>query len=140
MQTLEYFRNHRAAYIRKIKDAIYTFLNLFSNKLKKSASPEEVRSWKETEKVKQARNNLLNRIDDKDLQSPRIVEAILQKTFNKEELQNRNNVIFGITVTLMFLDPTYDQAEISSSKLQERMNKWESESIIQQWVSNYYII
>ena len=41
----------------------------------------------------------------------------------------------------MFLDPTYDQAEISSSKLQERMNKWESELIIQKWVNNsYYII
>ncbi|CAB4429337.1 unnamed protein product [Rhizophagus irregularis] len=34
----------------------------------------------------------------------------------------------------MFLDPTYDQAEISSSKVQERMNKWESNAIIQKWL------
>ena len=88
--------------------------------------------------MKQARNNLLNRLDDKDLQSPRIIKAILQKTFSKEELQNKNNIIFGVTVTLMFLDPTYDQAEISSSKLQERMDKWESELIIQKWVSSRY--
>ncbi|PKY55434.1 hypothetical protein RhiirA4_474888 [Rhizophagus irregularis] len=101
--TLEYFRNHRAAYIRKIKDATYMFLNLFSCKLNKFATPEEVRS-------------------------------ILQRTFNNEELQNENNIIFGITVTIMFLDPTYDQAEISSSKVQERMNKWESLAIIQKWL------
>lgn len=112
------------------------FLNLFSCKLNKFATPEEVRCWKESEKVKQARGNLLNRVDSKDLQSPRIIEAILQRTFNNEELQNENNIIFGITVTIMFLDPTYDQAEISSSKVQERMNKWESNAIIQKWVSN----
>ncbi|CAB4381520.1 unnamed protein product [Rhizophagus irregularis] len=132
--TLEYFRNHRAAYIRKIKDATYMFLNLFSCKLNKFTTPEEVRCWKESEKVKQARGNLLNRVDSKDLQSPRIIEAILQRTFNNEELQNENNIIFGITVTIMFLDPTYDQAEILSSKVQERMNKWESNAIIQKWL------
>ncbi|CAB4429252.1 unnamed protein product [Rhizophagus irregularis] len=81
-----------------------------------------------------SKGNLLNRVDSKDLQSPRIIEAILQRTFNNEELQNENNIIFGITVTIMFLDPTYDQAEISSSKVQERMNKWESNAIIQKWL------
>ncbi|CAG8609864.1 10607_t:CDS:2, partial [Funneliformis caledonium] len=123
-----------ASYIRKIKDSIYIFLNLFSQKLKKSASPEKVRHWKESEKVKQARNNLLNRMDKDNSNSPHIIEAILQKTFNKEELQNSNNIIFGVTVILMFLDPTYDQAEISSSKVYERMNKWESDPIVQKWL------
>lgn len=136
---MEYFRNHRAAYIRKIKDAIYTFLNLYSNKLNKFTSPEEVKRWKESERVQQAKNKLCNRLDDDDPDSPYIIEVILQKTFNEEELQNKDNVIFGITVILMFLDPTYDQAEISSSKVQERMNQWESDPIIRKWVSCYFI-
>ncbi|CAB4385770.1 unnamed protein product [Rhizophagus irregularis] len=94
---LEYFRNHRAAYIRKIKDATYMFLNLFSCKLNKFATSEEVRCWKESEKVKQARGNLLNYTCSRNLH-----EA--------------------------------GQAEISSSKVQERMNKWESNAIIQKWL------
>jgi hypothetical protein len=35
-------------------------------------------------------------------------EAILQ-VFTKEELQNKDNIKFGVTVAWMFLDPTYDQ-------------------------------
>ena len=75
-------------------------------------------------------------MDEDDSNSPCIIEAILQKTFSNEELQNNNNIIFGTTVILMFLDPTYDQADISSSKVHERMNKWRSDPIVQKWVSN----
>ncbi|CAG8621733.1 10731_t:CDS:2, partial [Funneliformis caledonium] len=69
--------------------------------LKKSASSKEVRHWKESEKVKQARNNLLNRMDKDNSNSPHL---------------------------------TYDQAEISFSKIYERMNKWESDPIVQKWL------
>ncbi|CAB4436214.1 unnamed protein product [Rhizophagus irregularis] len=82
---LEYFRNHKSSYVRKIKDAIYIL--------------------------------------------PYTIEAILQKVFTEEELQNKDNVKFGVTVAWMFLDPTYDQVEISSSKVQERMNQWDSNKI-----------
>ncbi|CAB4415074.1 unnamed protein product [Rhizophagus irregularis] len=45
-----------------------------------------------------------------------------------------DNVKFGITVILMLLDPTYDQPEVSSSKVQEHMGKWDSDAIIQRWL------
>jgi hypothetical protein len=51
--------------------------------------------------------------------SPYTIEAILQKVFTKEEFQNKNNIKFRDTVAWMFLDPTYDQIEISSSKVRE---------------------
>jgi hypothetical protein len=121
--------------VRKIKDATCVFLNLFSDKLNQFASSEEVRRWKESEKVKQARCNLWNKIDKNDPNSPYIIEAILQKTFNREELQYKDNIIFGVTVVLMFLDPKYDQAEISASKVQERMKKWNPDPLMQSLVS-----
>ncbi|CAG8757935.1 10460_t:CDS:2, partial [Funneliformis caledonium] len=104
-------------YLQKMQELINSngwddLWNAAYSVLKKSASPEEVRHWKEITQIHQ---------------------AILQKTFNKEELQNSNNIIFRVTVILMFLDPTYDQAEISSSKVYERMNKWESDPIVQKW-------
>ena len=134
---MEYFRNHRGSYVRKIKEAIYVLLNLFSYKLSQFANPEEVRHWKESERVKQAKIDLCNKIDNNDADSSYIIESILQKAFNEEELQNKDNIIFGITVILMFFDPTYDQAEIVSSKVQERMNKWDSDPIVRKWVSYY---
>ena len=88
------------------------------------------------ERVKKARHDLWNKIDDNDPDSPFVIEAILQKAFTKEELQNQDNIKFGITVVLIFLDLTYDQVEILSSKVQERMNQWDSNPIIQRWVSN----
>ncbi|CAG8727400.1 uncharacterized protein OCT59_009326 [Rhizophagus irregularis] len=66
--------------------------------------------------------------------SPYTIESILQKVFTEEELKNKDNIKFGITVAWMFLDPTYDQIEISSSKVQERMNQWDSNPIIQDWL------
>ena len=59
----------------------------------------------------------------------------MQKTFTKEEMQYKDNIIFGITVILMFLDPLYDQAEISASKVQERMKQWNSDPFIRSLVS-----
>ncbi|CAB4383652.1 unnamed protein product [Rhizophagus irregularis] len=132
--TLEYFRNYRSSYVRKIKDAVYATFNLISHKLNKFASPTEVRSWKESEQVKQARSNLWNKIDNEP-NSPSLIEDILRKVFMKEELQNENNIKFGITVAWMLLDPSYDQVEISSSKVQERMDKWDTDSIIQKWLN-----
>ncbi|CAI2196311.1 3308_t:CDS:2, partial [Funneliformis geosporum] len=85
---LEYFRNHR---------------NQF-------ASSEEVRSWKNSERVEKARYDLWNKMDDNNPDSLFIIKAI-QKAFTKEELQNQDNIKFGITEVLMFLDPTYDQLE-----------------------------
>ncbi|CAG8637027.1 12521_t:CDS:2 [Funneliformis caledonium] len=55
-------------------------------------------------------------MDDNNPDSPFVIEAILQKAFTKEELQNQDNIKFGITVALIFLDLTYDQVEILSSK------------------------
>ncbi|CAG8574317.1 15960_t:CDS:2, partial [Funneliformis caledonium] len=46
-------------------------------------------------------------------------------------LQNENNIKFGIIIALMFLDPTYDQVKIVSSKVQKRMDKWDSNLILQ---------
>ena len=59
----------------------------------------------------------------------------MQKTFTEEELQYKDNVIFGVTVILMFLDPLYDQAEILASKVQERMKQWNSNPLMQSLVS-----
>ncbi|CAB5361161.1 unnamed protein product [Rhizophagus irregularis] len=67
--------------------------------------------------------------------SSSLIEDILRKVFMKEELQNENNIKFGITVAWMLLDPSYDQVEISSSKVQERMDKWDTDSIIQKWLN-----
>ncbi|CAB4422844.1 unnamed protein product [Rhizophagus irregularis] len=94
---LEYFRNHRNSYVRKIKDTVYTIFNLFTCKPNKFTGPEEV---------------------------------------SKEELQIMDNVKFGITVILMLLDPTYDQPEVSSSKVQERMGEWDSDVVIQRWLKD----
>ncbi|RGB21620.1 hypothetical protein C1646_777627 [Rhizophagus diaphanus] len=74
--------------------------------------------------------DLWKKIDDSNQKSPCIIEVILQKAFSKEELQNKNNIKFGVIVALMFLDPTYNQIKILSSKVQERMNQWDSNSII----------
>ncbi|CAB4387258.1 unnamed protein product [Rhizophagus irregularis] len=106
---LEYFRNYRSSYVRKIKDAVYATFNLISHKLNKFANNEP--------------------------NSSSLIEDILRKVFMKEELQNENNIKFGITVAWMLLDPSYDQVEISSSKVQERMDKWDTDSIIQKWLN-----
>lgn len=132
---MEYFRNHRSSYVRKIKDTVYAVFNLFTCKPNKFTGPEEVRRWKESETVKNARLNLWNKMDN-DPDSLYFIEFILQRSFNKEELQIMDNVKFGITVILMLLDPTYDQPEVSSSKVQERMGKWDSDVVIQRWVIN----
>ncbi|CAB5383590.1 unnamed protein product [Rhizophagus irregularis] len=113
---LEYFQNHKSSYVQKIKDAIYIYLNLFSCKLDQFAGPEEVRNWKKSEKVIKARHDLWHKMDD-DPDSPYTIESILQKVFIEEKLKNKDNIKFDVTVTWMFLDPTYDQIEISSSKL-----------------------
>ena len=63
---MEYFRNHRSSYVRKIKDAVYESFNLFPYKLNKFASPEDVRNWKESDRIKQARRNLWIKMDDDD--------------------------------------------------------------------------
>ena len=39
----------------------------------------------------------------------------------------------------MFLDPSYDQAEISASKVQERMKQWNSDPFMRSLVSYYKI-
>lgn len=132
---MEYFRNYRSSYVRKIKDTVYAVFNLFTCKPNKFTSSEEVRRWKESETVKNARLNLWNKMDnDPDLLY--FIEFILQRSFSKEELQIMVNVKFGITVILMLLDPTYDQPEVLSSKVQERMGKWNSDVVIQKWVIN----
>lgn len=74
-------------------------------------------------------------MDDNDQKSPYIIEVILQRAFSREELQTENDIKFGVIVALMFLDPTYDQVEILSSKVQERMNQWDSNPIVQKWVN-----
>ncbi|POG61777.1 hypothetical protein GLOIN_2v1786141 [Rhizophagus irregularis DAOM 181602=DAOM 197198] len=109
---LEYFRNHRSFYVRKIKDAIYNIFNLFSYKLDQFASPTEIVQWKKSERIIKARHDLWKKIDDSDQKSPCIIEVILQRAFNKEELQNENNVKF----------------------VQERMNQWDSNPIVQKWL------
>ncbi|CAB4478938.1 unnamed protein product [Rhizophagus irregularis] len=93
----------------------------------------ELGRWKELETVKNARLNLWNRTDN-DPDSPYFIEFILQRSFSKEELQIMDNVKFGITVILMLLDPIYDQPEVSSSKVQEHMGKWDSDAVIQKWL------
>ena len=115
-------------------------LKFISDKLNQFASPEEVRRWKESEKVQQARNNLWDKLDDGDPSSPCVIEAILQKVFTKEELQYKDNVIFGITVILMYLDPSYDQAEIIASKVEERMKQQDSDTYIQSLVIYYNLL
>ncbi|CAI2170759.1 2596_t:CDS:2 [Funneliformis geosporum] len=85
--------------------------------------------------VKQARNNLKNKVDNDNPDSPYIIEAILQKTFTKEELQHKDNIIFSITVILMFLDPSYNQAEISALKF-EYNDKEQSEDLSNQKSNN----
>ncbi|CAB4493789.1 unnamed protein product [Rhizophagus irregularis] len=130
---LEYFQNHKSSYVRKIKDAIYIYLNLFSCKLDQFARPEEVRNWKKSEKVIKARHDLWHKMND-DPDSPYTIESILQKVFIEEKLKNKDNIKFGVTVAWMFLDLTYDQIEILSSKVQERMNQWDSNPIIQDWL------
>ncbi|CAB4438480.1 unnamed protein product [Rhizophagus irregularis] len=105
---LEYFRNYRSFYVQKIKDAIYNIFNLFSYKLDQFASPTEIVQWKKSERITKARHDFWKKMDDSDQKSPCIIEVILQRAFSKEELQNENNIKFGVIVVLMFLDPTYD--------------------------------
>ncbi|CAB4475335.1 unnamed protein product [Rhizophagus irregularis] len=110
----------------------------YPNKIRE-LDDSKVRNWKKSEKVIKARHDLWHKMDD-DPDSPYTIESILQKVFTEEELKNKDNIKFGITVAWMFLDPTYDQIEISSSKVQERMNQWDSNPIIQDWVSIIVII
>ncbi|PKY57430.1 hypothetical protein RhiirA4_481006 [Rhizophagus irregularis] len=128
--------NNLSFYVRKIKDAIYNIFNLFSYKLDQFASPTEIVQWKKSERITKARHDFWKKMDDSDQKSPCIIEVILQRAFSKEELQNENNIKFGVIVALIFLDPTYDQIEILSSKVQERMNQWDSNPIVQKWVKN----
>ncbi|EXX66899.1 hypothetical protein RirG_119380 [Rhizophagus irregularis DAOM 197198w] len=76
------------------------------------ASPTEIVQWKKSERIIKARHDLWKKIDDSDQKSPCIIEVILQRAFNKEELQNENNVKF----------------------VQERMNQWDSNPIVQKWL------
>ena len=54
----------------------------------------------------QISKNLLNKINDNNSNSLCMIEYILKKTFTEEELQNKNNIIFGVTIILMLLDST----------------------------------
>ncbi|CAG8620526.1 3749_t:CDS:2 [Funneliformis caledonium] len=58
-------------------------------------------------------------MDDKDPNSSCTIEVILQRAFTKEELQNKNNIKFGVTVALMLLDLTYDQSWLEGKELLE---------------------
>ncbi|CAI2189972.1 13646_t:CDS:2, partial [Funneliformis geosporum] len=73
--------------------------------------------------LKQARHNLWNKMDDNDSDSPFVIKAILQKAFTKEELQNQDNIKFGITVAQMFLDLTYDQLKCKESLEDDRIEE-----------------
>ncbi|CAI2198304.1 18755_t:CDS:2, partial [Funneliformis geosporum] len=86
------------------------------------ASSEEVRSWKNSERVEKARYDLWNKMDDNNPDSLFIIKAI-QKAFTKEELQNQDNIKFGITEVLMFLDPTYDQLKCKEPLENDRIEE-----------------
>ncbi|CAI2187768.1 18565_t:CDS:2 [Funneliformis geosporum] len=75
--SLEYFQNLGSSCVHKLKDTTCIFLNLFSDKLSQFASSKELRSWKESERVKQARNNFKNKVDNNNSNSSYIIEAIL---------------------------------------------------------------
>ncbi|CAB4441358.1 unnamed protein product [Rhizophagus irregularis] len=78
-------------------------------------------------------SNKIRELDDSS-EWIKLWNAIHSIVFIKEELKNKDNIKFGVTVVWMFLDPTYDQIEILSSKVQERMNQWDSNPIIQDWL------
>ena len=95
--------------------------------------------WKKSERITKARRDLWKKMDENDPTSQYIIEMILQRVFTKEELQNKNNIKFGVIVSVMILDPMYDQVEIVSSKVQEHMDKWEIDPIVERWVSLIFI-
>ncbi|PKB93720.1 hypothetical protein RhiirA5_440508, partial [Rhizophagus irregularis] len=65
-----------SSYVRKIKNTVYAIFNLFTCKPNKFTNPEEVRHWKESETVKNARLNLWNKMDN-DPDSLYFIEFIL---------------------------------------------------------------
>jgi len=56
------------------------------------------------------------------------------KTFTKEELEYKDNVIFGVTLISIYLDSSYNQVEISASKAEERMKQRNLDPFIQKLV------
>ena len=49
---------------------------------------------------------------------------ILSEVFSNEELKKESNLLFGMVVITMILDPNYQRGDIDSAELVNRMNNW----------------
>ena len=122
---MEYFRNYRGGYVRKIKDRLYKYFNLFDDyQLNKHSSIEQCITWKARPEVEAARQQLFASIDPENSDPITHIENIVLDIFSREELEIKSNVTFGMVVITMMLDPNYQRGDIDSAELTNRMKNW----------------
>lgn len=124
---MEYFRNYRGGYVRKIKDRLYKYFNLFdTHQLNKNSSIEQCIAWKARPEVEEARQQLFTPIDSEDSNTIIThIDSIISDVFSPEELEEEeSNAIFGMVVITMMLDPNYQRGDIDSAELINRMENW----------------
>ena len=121
---MEYFRNHRGRYVRKIKDRLHKHFNLFDGQLNQRSSNDECVTWKAKPEAEIARQQLFTPIDPEDPNAISHLEKILLDSFSHEELKKGSNLLFGTVVITMILDSDYQRGDIDSAELINRMNNW----------------
>jgi hypothetical protein len=130
---MEYFRNYRGGYVRKIKDRLYKYFNLFDgHQLNKNSSIEQCNIWKARSEVEAARQQLFSLIDSENSDPSDIdpedsithMENIISDIFSDDELKIESNITFGMVVITMMLDPNYQRGDIDSAELANRMENW----------------
>jgi hypothetical protein len=119
---MEYFRNHRGKYVRKIKDRLHKHFNLFDGQLSQHSSTEECVTWKSKLEAEIARQQLFTPINPENSTSH--LEKILLDAFSQEELKKGSNILFGTVIITMILDSNYQRGDIDSAELINRMNNW----------------
>lgn len=121
---MEYFRNYRGKYVRKIKDRLHKHFNLFDGQLNQHSTVEECEAWKSKPEVEIARQQIFAPINPENQDSASHLEKILSDSFSYEELKKGSNILFGTVVVTMILDPKYQRGDIDSAELIKRMNNW----------------
>jgi len=121
---MEYLRNLRGKYVRKIKDRLHKHFNLFDGQLNQHSSIDECVTWKLKPEVKLARQQLFTSTNTENPNTASHLEKILIDCFPHEELKKGSNILFGTVVITMILDPDYQRDDIDSAELINRMNNW----------------
>ena len=106
---MEFFQNHREGYVRKIKDRLYKHFSLFDGHLSEHFSIEQCTIWKTRPEVEVARQQLLNLFNLENSTTETHMGKILSEVFSHKELKKESNLLFGMVVITLILDPNYQR-------------------------------